>query len=359
MEWSADDLAILKRLEDNPHPNPTQPIDWGEGKEKNITAKTWQLPSQEDRLKSAKLDLARAGCEDAAKLLTVSRLNGVWSTKLSAEDQKRYKTARDEFKEDKSVETKKRGACFSSLVSSCLLFLFTHTRAGRKKEANNNTAIAASLGLGGPSSKKISLDDYGAAHGLNASAPTLPGMEDVRGFQLRIEQDDVEEDPTISRAPLTGSVLIEKNRFDVKGKDVMILRVSGAGIGATVSPPQRLNEKTLSVHVQRSNTRDIAEWLKPNGTVGDLAQIRKDIEATCHRHYGTHMDYDMFNNAYQKLVPQMEGWTVIVDVLEPYQIGDASNIFVIRGQGGVDAFIVVPLVREQPDVLVQPMMMDL
>jgi len=142
MEWSAEDLAILKRLEDNPNQKPTQPIDWEEGKEKNITAKTWQLPSQEDRLKSAKLDLARAGCEDAAKLLTVSRLNGVWSTKLSVEEQKRYKTARDELKEDKSVETKKRGVSLPSLFF--LLLILSCTLKTRQQGGNNNHNNAAS-----------------------------------------------------------------------------------------------------------------------------------------------------------------------------------------------------------------------
>ena len=72
-------------------------------KHKVILPKTWQIASKEDRLASARHDLIKAGYPEDARLLTISRLNGCWSTKVSSPERKALKEGRK--KRDGSINT--------------------------------------------------------------------------------------------------------------------------------------------------------------------------------------------------------------------------------------------------------------
>lgn len=85
-----EEEAAVSLVMQTPPTNPTATIDWTGDKWKAIKPRTWTAKNPENRLKLGKLDLITAGYPEDARLLTVSRLNGCFNSKLPKDERDRY-----------------------------------------------------------------------------------------------------------------------------------------------------------------------------------------------------------------------------------------------------------------------------
>lgn len=220
----------------------------------------------------------------------------------------------------------------------------------RIDEAETFGAVTGSLGVKG-------------GFGSGLPGPSIDIVEDLLLFSLRVEQDsNTNEDPTpgdFDRQILCSGMVVEGGRFDVNSSDVFLLRVSGAGVDAHVGAPVRTSDKSFCVPVSRTNQRDLILLLKGDIGEGDLQQARDDVDSKLKAKFGNHVGYDVINTAYASLVRAQDTWTVYVEVKEPFSVGDTNGIVMLRGGAQSESIIIVPLLKERPEIAQEPTIIDI
>jgi hypothetical protein len=217
-------------------------------------------------------------------------------------------------------------------------------------EAETFGAVTSSLGVKG---------SYGGGH----VGPSDDIMEDMCLFSLCVEQD-ADEDPTTQLPSefdcqiLWSGMVVEGARFDTNSSDVFLLCVSAAGVDAHVGAPVRTSERSFYVPVSCKNQRDLILLLRPDIADGDLQQARDDTDLKLKAKFGGHVGYDVINAAYASLVPAEDTWTVFVDVKEPFSVGDTNCFVMLQGGAQSDSLIIVPLLKERPEIIQEPTIID-
>ena len=119
---------------------------------------------------------------------------------------------------------------------------------------------------------------------------------------------------------------------------------------SAVQMPIKVDDYNVEIPVSRNNMPDLVEQLIPQANDATKTVFRETLGTQLTSNYGAHFDYDMINNAFKAMVPESESWTVEVSVQPPFQFGKMSDTMFLKSPGAVDAFVVFPLLREQPVV---------
>ncbi len=212
--------------------------------------------------------------------------------------------------------------------------------------ANANLATARSLGVNTGFDDDSSNPAPGGDAGPTAEQAAL-------GFSIDVTLSDGDVDPRTMRLPLVGAVLVEANQFDPSASSVLVVRCSGAGLASKVANPIKVDERTAQFQVTRVNKPDVAAWIHANNprvSDDDLEQHRKESNDLLKNKYGNHMGYEVLNTAFRALVPTNESWTVTVQVMPPYLLGELDNAIVFCDKSQVDILATLPLVKETPNV---------
>jgi hypothetical protein len=127
---------------------------------------------------------------------------------------------------------------------------------------------------------------------------------------------------------------------------------------SAVQMPVKVDDYNVEIPVSRTNMGDLVEQLIPAATDDAKTAFRTMVGNQLTINYGAHFDYDMINNAFKAMVPESESWTVEVSVQPPFQFGKMSETMFLKSPGAVDAFVVFPLLREQPIVNEQPQVIN-
>jgi hypothetical protein len=198
-------------------------------------------------------------------------------------------------------------------------------------------AVASSLGLAG--------------NQFLAGAPVEEqNVEDVaRSFKVECVTGDVQSlDVHTYSEPMCGAVLSEAATYDNNSKDVLIVRVSSAGLECTVGEPVKVDPYTVNLPVTRINRSDFIHQLLPEASevqrakkVAATDQMIKDL-------FGSHFDYQVLNNAFNTMVPERETWTIEVTVNPPFLFGNLKQSIVYKAPNSVDALALFPLEKEEP-----------
>jgi hypothetical protein len=211
--------------------------------------------------------------------------------------------------------------------------------------ANANLVISRSLGV----KSGFEGDDSNPPAELQAAE----AEQAVLGFSIDVALSDGDVDPRTARRPLIGGVLVEANQFDPRASSVLVVRCSGAGLSSKVATPTKMDERTMQFEITRMNKPDVAEWIHANNprvTEAELVQYRKDSSDLLMNKFGNHMGYEVLNTAFRALVPNVEGWTVTVQVMPPYMFGEIDNAVIFCDKSQIDILAALPLIKETPSV---------
>ncbi len=194
-------------------------------------------------------------------------------------------------------------------------------------------AVASSLGL--------------APASIGDVAPMDTSPESLAPFFICALVDDDAGEALTYRHPMCGGVLSTAGAFDSRTKNVLIVRVSSAGLESSVGEPKKLDPYTVEIPVTRINRPDFVHQLLPNkdeaARARRVAETNKQIRAT----FGRHFDYDVLNRAFQAMVPESEQWTIQATVNAPYMFGNMKETFMFRAPNAVDVLALFPLELEE------------
>lgn len=281
---------------------------------------------------AAKSDLVRAGYAADAGLLNAGRLNTAWQ-KLDAKAKSEYIAARTEHGgKSKRVKSDKSGS-----------------KRERAADAQANSEIARSLGLNGA---PLGVSD-GDGDGALGDDDDLFGS---RGFTVEAVAEGSTDERVYSH-PMTGAVLHESGTFD-SSSSILIVRVSSAGLSSQVGEPKKVDKCTLEIPVSRQNQPTFVQQLAPKAEQDAIVKRRNQLDITLKELYGQHMDFEVLDRAFKAMVPDTESWKILVTIGAPYMIGDMKKVLVCKAKNSVDAMVIIPLIREEPDVQERPITMD-
>ncbi len=261
-------------------------------------------------------------------MLTSGRLNTAWQ-KLDGAERAKYLAARSQDAGKKRAKPSK-----------------DESKKERVANAQANVDIARSLGLNGgeggdgDASNHLDEDDLFGSRGFSVEA-VAEGSTDERVYSH----------------PMTGAVLHESGTFD-SSSSILIVRVSSAGLTSQVGEPHKVDKMSLEIPVSRQNQPNFVLQLAPTAAEEAIVKRRGQLDDTLKRLYGDHMDFDVLDRAFKAMVPDTETWKIIVTIASPYMIGDMKKVLVCKAKNSVDAMVIIPLIREEPDSLERPVTMD-
>ena len=208
-------------------------------------------------------------------------------------------------------------------------------------EAQGNLAVANSLGLAG--------SQFGAA--VDQQAAEENDEDASRAFKVAcITSDRASHDEHTYTEPMCGAVLSEAATYDDKSKDVLIVRVSSAGLECTVGEPIKVDPYTVNIPVTRINRGDFIHQLLPEASEAQRERQVAATDATIKTMFGNHFDYQVLNNAFNAMVPQQESWTIEVTVNPPFLFGNLKQSVMFKAPNAVDGLALFPLEKEEPRV---------
>jgi hypothetical protein len=330
-------------------------ISWEDGnKHLCITPATWSIKNKAERLEAAKKDLIQAGYAADAHLLNDNRLYAAFN-KLSVDVKQKYMAMRNaqpavpRKKNDKAEAANKRdrderrqGLKFERFGAQ-RNFAVTIADTDCSAEAQNNLALSKSIGL-------VGAGQFGAATEPQAPAAEEEG-EVERAFKVAcITGDEASQDVHTYTEPMCGAVLAEAATYDNKSKDVLIVRVSSAGLECAVGEPVKVDPYTVTIPVTRTNRDDFIHQLLPGASDEKRAQQVTIAEQKIKAAFGDHFDYQVLNNAFNAMVPQRESWTVEVTVNPPFLFGNLKQAVMFKAPNAVDGLVLFPLEKEEPRV---------
>jgi hypothetical protein len=251
-------------------------IDWVSGqKHLVIGPQTWAIKSVAARVESAKQDLRRAGHHADADILTDTKLNTAFY-KLPPDVRANYMADRQ-----RNVGHANRGAGVTGVAGNA------EPRARAKKaarterlqgemrnwretnfertahayqiaDAQSNMAISRSIGL---APRLADATVYGLEGNNALDDDALDGYD--RPFRITALVDETEVSGDIYRHPMCGGVLSTAGSFDQAAKNVLIVRVSSAGLESTVGALKKVDAYTVHIPVTRINRLDFVHQLNP------------------------------------------------------------------------------------------------
>jgi hypothetical protein len=182
--------------------------------------------------------------------------------------------------------------------------------------------------------------------------PVEQNDEEVpRAFKVTcITGDEASQDEHTYTEPMCGAVLSEAATYDNKSKDVLIVRVSSAGLECMVGEPVKVDPYTVNIPVTRINRGDFIYQLLPEASDVLRAKQVAATEKTIKEAFGDHFDYQVLNNAFNAMVPQKEAWTVEVTVNPPFLFGNLKQSVMFKAPNAVDGLALFPLEKEEPRV---------
>ncbi len=149
---------------------------------------------------------------------------------------------------------------------------------------------------------------------------------------------------------MCSAVLAEAATYDSKSKDVLIVRVSSAGLECTVGEPVKVDPYTVTIPVTRINRSDFIYQLLPEASDATRKTQTAMTESKIKAAFGDHFDYQVLNNAFNAMVPQTESWTVEVTVNPPFLFGNLKQCLMFKAPKAVDGLALFPLEKEEPRV---------
>lgn len=193
-------------------------------------------------------------------------------------------------------------------------------------------------------------------------APPLPDVEAFGGdrdsgggdagsaFRITalVDDDAMEDDPRVYRHPMCGGVLSTAGSFDNAAKNVLIVRVSSAGLESSVGEPKKLDQYTVQIPVTRVNRPDFVHQLLPTASEHTRETRVGSTDELIRKTFGAHFDYNVLNAAFQAMVPEQESWTIEASVSQPYMFGNMKDTIMFRAPNAVDALALLPLELEEP-----------
>lgn len=172
-----------------------------------------------------------------------------------------------------------------------------------------------------------------------------------RAFKVAcITSDEASVDAHTYTEPMCGAVLSEAATYDNKSKDVLIVRVSSAGLECTVGEPVKVDPRMVIIPVTRTNRGDFIYQLLPESSEAKRTAQVAATEQTIKAAFGEHFDYQVLNNAFNAMVPQKESWTVEVTVNPPFLFGNLKQSIMFKAPNAVDGLALFPLEKEEPRV---------
>ncbi len=133
--------------------------------------------------------------------------------------------------------------------------------------------------------------------------------------------DSVSQDEHTYAEPMCGAVLSEVATYDTNSKDVLIVRVSSAGLESSVEVPKKIASYTVQIPVSRTNPKDFVHQLLPTASDNKRDLVKQDASERLLAHF----DYEVFNNALNAMVPEQESWTVKVTLNPPFLFGNMMD----------------------------------
>ena len=154
--------------------------------------------------------------------------------------------------------------------------------------------------------------------------------------------------------PMCGAVLSEAATYDNKSKDVLIVRVSSAGLECSVGEPAKVDPHTVSIPVTRKNRPDFIYQLLPEASDMKRKEATDKAEKLIKDKFGDHFDYSVLNAAFNAMVPQEESWMVEVTVKPPFRFANLKDCVMFKAPNAVDGLALFPLEKEAPHVEEKP-----
>jgi hypothetical protein len=149
---------------------------------------------------------------------------------------------------------------------------------------------------------------------------------------------------------MCGAVLSEAATYDNHSKDVLIVRVSSAGLESSVGEPQKIDPYTVHIPVTRMNRGDFVHQLLPTASDKKRSSAVTETDARIRATFGAHFDYEVLNNAFNAMVPQEESWIVEVTLNPPFLFGNMKDTLMFKAPNAVDGLALFPLDKEEPKI---------
>jgi hypothetical protein len=162
--------------------------------------------------------------------------------------------------------------------------------------------------------------------------------------------DDDEGDEYTYREPMCGAVFSPAAHFDDSSKDLLIVRVSSAGLESEVGEPRKVDAYTVHIPVTRTNRDDFVHQLLPMASQQRREALIKETDQNLRQAYGDHCSYSVLNRAFNALVPTRESWIICVRVKPPYVFAHMKGSMTFKAPNAVDAMVTFPLDKEEPKI---------
>jgi hypothetical protein len=323
--------------------NPAYKIDWKQGNKWGvISQETWAQPG--DRLARAKGDLIKAGFHGDAEHLTEERLNNAWKYVPDPQQAEVKKLRLTDKKQKRKERLSGKAPNFASAVRVFAHFAPKKKKKKKKKKKTHSRPRVENKrnhcpGTGLTKTSKGQDDEVEAEEGDEGNFFSL---ECVLGEDADFGDDDIVRD-----SPLYGGVFVEKQRFEGKMTNLLVVLCRTVGSKSAIGRPMRVNATTVRIPVTRSNEPSFVQQLLPeNATADNVKVLEQEIERGLQEAFGAHCDISLLNNAWGALVPKEEKWYIEAQVRGPFKFRRLEECRVFHSKGSIDAFAVFPLEKD-------------
>jgi hypothetical protein len=158
---------------------------------------------------------------------------------------------------------------------------------------------------------------------------------------------DLSGDFAASSQPTCGGVFIEGNEFDEKAKTCLIVRVAKGGHNTNIGVPVRETARRVTILVTRTNAPDfVSQLVDPITEDVKKTELRVSVARQVQDKFGGHFDYELLNNAFRRMVPEAEEWTIEVTLQDPWLFGQLKDSLQFTARDAMDTLFMFPVEKE-------------